>query len=88
MTHYQEAVMPDFDEEIKKSVTETGLYRIAVRGRWEIWTVDENDEKQMIGFSMEKLGFDVAKELWDEFCYIKHNDINSVYDFQSKWSIQ
>ena len=57
----------------------TGLYHRKAHHGWEIWYV-ENEKKEVVGFSHNKLGIEMATELYDDFLFISDNNLSGVSD--------
>jgi len=80
--------MPDIEKQIVDSIVTTGLYRRPILKQWEIWLVEKDGKKSKIGISVESLGIEAAKELWQEFAYVVQNKIESIYQLIDKEQVQ
>jgi len=84
MKYHPNVEMPDIEKDIIDSIETTGLYFRPLLHCWQIWLVEEEGRKELVGYIKEPGGLESAQDLWDEFAYIVQNKVTSVYDLYDK----
>jgi len=73
------------DEHFAEGVTETGIYHIPAKHRWELWYVDEENKiKELAGIAFTQ---DDSEKLWIDFCVSAELKMESVWEFEQDETI-
>jgi len=77
----------DADGLIEDQISETGLYWRHRLKIWQVWHIDDDGNKSVVGECTEQLGEEAAQAMWNEFVYVAANKISGVDDLVAKGEI-